>query len=241
MSNKRNPAWTRDELILALDLYMRHNPAHISKTHPDVIALSKVLNNLPIHSERPDETRFRNPNGVYMKLCNFLRFDPDYSGKGLVAGGKLEEGIWNQFHKNRELLHNIALAIKKTASSKEIVSTQIEDEEESGAQEGKVLFRLHRVRERNPNLVKKKKERALIESGKLRCDVCLFDFELQYGDLGRGFIECHHTLPLSRLQPNQKTGLSDLALVCSNCHRMLHRANIYLPVSALKKMVVRTY
>jgi len=91
----KNPPWTRDELILALDLYFRHNPLHISKTHPEVIALSDLLNALPIFEERPDEEHFRNENGVYMKLCNFLRLDPDYEGAGLTRGGRLEEEVWD--------------------------------------------------------------------------------------------------------------------------------------------------
>jgi 5-methylcytosine-specific restriction protein A len=82
---QRNPPWQRDELILALDLYFRHPPNSISKTHPEVLALSELLNALPIHPHRPDAARFRNPAGVYRKLCNFLRFDPTYQGKGADA------------------------------------------------------------------------------------------------------------------------------------------------------------
>jgi len=47
---KRNPTWTRDELILALDLYLHEPAARGSKTHPAVIELSGVLNRLPIHA-----------------------------------------------------------------------------------------------------------------------------------------------------------------------------------------------
>jgi 5-methylcytosine-specific restriction protein A len=86
----RNPPWQRDELILALDLYFRHRPDRISKTHPEVVALSKLLNALPLHSDRPDRERFRNANGTYIKLCNFLALDPDYHGKGLERGGRLD-------------------------------------------------------------------------------------------------------------------------------------------------------
>jgi 5-methylcytosine-specific restriction protein A len=62
----RNPTWQRDELILALDLYFRHSPTKISESHLEVQRLSEVLNSLPIHPDRPDPQRFRNPNGVYM-------------------------------------------------------------------------------------------------------------------------------------------------------------------------------
>lgn len=231
----RNPSWVRDELILALDLFMRHNPVHISNNHPEVLALSEVLNKLPIHQQRPDATRFRNPNGVYMKLCNFLRFDPDYAGKGLIAGGKLEEEIWNQFHDKPELLHEVASTIKNVVQSKEAVSIQTPDNEEAQAIEGRVLFRFHRIRERNQNLVNKKKRLVFAQCGELRCEVCSFNFEYQYGSLGKGYIECHHTVLLSKLEPTKKTKLSDLALVCSNCHRMLHRG--LLSIEELKSRI----
>ncbi len=87
---------TKEELILALDPYFRHNPLHVSKSHPDVIALSTILNDLPIHAEQPDALRFRNPNGVYMKLCNFLRFDASSHGVGLSRGVKAEEQVWEE-------------------------------------------------------------------------------------------------------------------------------------------------
>ena len=46
-----NPKWTRDELILALELYMRVNPLHTSETNPEIVALSDTLNSLPIHPQ----------------------------------------------------------------------------------------------------------------------------------------------------------------------------------------------
>ena len=89
----RNPPWTRDELILTLDMYFQQGPSHISASHPTVTSLSESLNRLPVHSVRPDAERFRNANGVYMKLSNFLRFDDSYAGSGLTHGGKLEEEV----------------------------------------------------------------------------------------------------------------------------------------------------
>jgi len=167
-----------------------------------------------------------------MKLGNFLRFDPDYEGAGLSRGGKLEEAIWNEFASDRERLQQLAVAIADGYSS---VSNdiQLEDEDESEFPEGRVLYRLHRQRERNTNLVKKKK--ATAES--LSCEVCGFDFLATYGEIGRGYIECHHTLPISDYSSGQKTKLQDLVLVCANCHRMLHRRRPWLSISELAGLV----
>ncbi|WP_431087667.1 hypothetical protein [Paenibacillus sp. 8b26] len=74
---KRNPAWTKDELILALNLYFKYKPSAINKNHPEVIKLSEQLNVLSANIQKVDTQKFRNPNGVYMKLCNFLRYDLD--------------------------------------------------------------------------------------------------------------------------------------------------------------------
>jgi 5-methylcytosine-specific restriction protein A len=138
----RNPPWHRDELILALDLYFRHPPAHISKEHPEVRALSKLLNQLPIHADRPDAVRFRNPNGVYMKLCNFLRLDPSYKGKGLQTGGGLEEKVWKEFAEDRARLAETAEAIHaRLAHPSTTESVTLPEDEEDEFAEGKVLFR----------------------------------------------------------------------------------------------------
>lgn len=56
-----------------------------------------------------------------------------------------------------------------------------------------------------------------------RCTVCGFDFHEVYGKLGEAFAESHHKVPLSRLDGETQTELSDLVTVCANCHRMLHR------------------
>lgn len=71
-----------------------------------------------------------------------------------------------------------------------------------------------------------------------RCQVCGLNFEQRYGKLGIGFAEAHHLKPLSQLRGSVRTRLEDLATVCANCHRMLHRMDgkpSDLP--ALKKVV----
>ncbi len=60
------------------------------------------------------------------------------------------------------------------------------------------------------------------------------DFGERYGQRGEGFIECHHTKPLA--SPGQTvTRLDDLALLCSNCHRMVHLRRPMLSVEDLRR------
>jgi 5-methylcytosine-specific restriction protein A len=93
----RSPKWLRDEIILCLDLYLNHNGNKIQKNDPKVAELSDTLNKLPIVSNKVEFEKFRNENGVYMKLMNFKAFDTSYNGKGLEGGSKLDEEVFNEF------------------------------------------------------------------------------------------------------------------------------------------------
>ena len=110
------------------------------------------------------------------------------------------------------------------------------EDDEDEFPEGKILYRQHKFRERNRSVVAKAKEVAL-KKGKLLCVICGFDFYKTYGELGRGFIECHHTVPVSEYAKNKGTKLKDLALVCSNCHRMLHRRRPWLYIPELSELI----
>jgi 5-methylcytosine-specific restriction protein A len=239
----RNPAWTRDELILALDLYFRHPPSHISKDHPEVRKLSELLNALPIHKDRPDAVRFRNENGVYTKLCNFLRFDPSYGKKGLTHGGAGDEVVWEEFSEDKNRLGEVARAIRanvdggQKGSLADGVNESAAEPEEDEFPEGRVLYRTHRARERNRTLIQSAKRHAMKANGNLSCQACGFIFKDKYGVLGDGYIECHHVLPVSTLKPNTKTKLVDIALLCSNCHRMVHRRRPWLSMEDLRLLI----
>ncbi|MED1471779.1 HNH endonuclease [Bacillus salipaludis] len=110
-------------------------------------------------------------------------------------------------------------------------------EDDEGFPEGKVKLKQHLVRERNPLVIKLAKERFLQKHGKLFCEVCEFDFQQHYGELGDGYIEGHHTKPVSEMEDNQETKVEDIALVCANCHRMLHRKRPWLSTSDLKQLL----
>jgi 5-methylcytosine-specific restriction protein A len=217
-SASRNPPWVRDELILALDLYLRRGQPDASD--PLVIELSEVLNALPIHTVRPDLERFRNPNGVALKLANFAALDPAYPGVGMSRGSRLDAEVWDEFHDRPEELAAIANQLREGAAHPgRFPALPQEGEDESP--EGRLLYRLHRSRERSRTLANKKKAAARAK-GALVCEVCGFDFQVTYGRLGQDFIECHHVRPLSD-SGSTSTRLSDLALLCSNWHSMAHR------------------
>jgi len=212
----KNPTWTRDELILLLDVYYHVDMKRVSRVTAEVIDLSALLNDLPIHSTSLRTPEFRNPSGVHMKLRNLCRFDPQFHGRGLGRGGRLEQIVWNDFSANIELLHDTAQAIRSNLKNlPEAIAASLGDvgAESDEFREGRLLTRLHKWRERNPTLVRKKKQERLSKTGKLACEVCGFDFAERYGELGAGYVECHHLIPLSAINVPRKTRLSDLAIV----------------------------
>lgn len=52
-----------------------------------------------------------------------------------------------------------------------------------------------------------------------------FDFVEAYGEVGTDFIEEHHIVPLSEIGTQYTATVDDIAMVCANCHKMLHRGN----------------
>lgn len=112
-----------------------------------------------------------------------------------------------------------------------------EADDDTSFPEGREILLRHTSRERNAAVIAKAKSKFLNKHGKLFCEVCGFDFEAAYGDVGRGFIEAHHTTPVSELDAGSKTSVSDIALVCSNCHRMLHRRRPWLTMARLQALL----
>jgi putative restriction endonuclease len=92
MKSRQN-LWTREELILALNLYLKIPFGKIHHNNPDIIYLAKIIN--------------RVPNAVSMRLSNFASVDPYHQQrgiKGLTGGLKQVQPIWNEFINNKEEL-----------------------------------------------------------------------------------------------------------------------------------------
>lgn len=235
---QRNPDWTRDELILALDVYF--DLPSPDQHHSTVIALSALLNRLWVATEFAGAATLRNPSGVSMKLSNFQRFDPAFQNtgrKGLANGARGDEEVWQEFADDRTRLRATAAAIRAALEQAPQLVTAPDTSPDVEAAEGAILTRLHHYRERDAGLARKRKAQALSVHGRLTCEACNFDFAKAYGGRGEGFIEAHHTKPLETLQANAKTKLSELALLCANCHRMIHARRPWLTMDELMALV----
>lgn len=234
----RNPPWARDELILALDLYLSRRNSLPGHRSAEVAALSLLLNRIATGLGQSFSKTYRNVNGVYMKLMNFRRLDPLYleSGKkGLTRGNSDELVVWELFSSRPEYLAKVSQAIRVAAYRTDIVD--IDGPDYFDAEEGRLLTRLHHVRERDKVLVRKAKQAALRKAGRLVCEACGFDFKQVYGVRGENLIEAHHTQPLHTVSEGHRTSIRDLALLCANCHRVVHAKQRWLTVAEVKQLI----
>jgi 5-methylcytosine-specific restriction enzyme A len=242
LPQKRPPNWEREELILALDLYFSLTPNQFEETNPRIIELSALLNKMADFLNHTKSEKYRNTVSVKSKLNNLLFLD---IGKGRPNIGNNDRKIWTEFSKNREGLRKeadrIRLGIVNDFNDDPGLKLFLPnaDPEASEFPEGRIRYFMHKKRERNSKIIVDLKKNA-DKSGKLFCEVCGFDFFRTYGNTGKGFIECHHLKPLSEYVPNEKTTKENLVLICSNCHKMLHKYRPWLARDELKTILKST-
>ncbi|WP_294288652.1 HNH endonuclease [uncultured Chryseobacterium sp.] len=117
-------------------------------------------------------------------------------------------------------------------SNKDVLKIEEENYARLSFTEGGQKVIISKMIERNKSL-----RNEAIKIHKLNCQVCGFNFEEYYGNLGKDFIEVHHSTPLSKSYiPKIVNPKTDLSVVCSNCHKMIHRKkNITLSIVELKR------
>ena len=123
--------WTREETIVAFNVYCKIPFKNSSKTHPIIVKYAKILG--------------RSPSALNMKVGNIGRLDPDLKERGitgLVHGAKMEEEIWNEFYENPELLAFESEKIIARLSNQNIeVSTSIKTDDLPLGTERSVLIK----------------------------------------------------------------------------------------------------
>lgn len=111
--------WTREETIVAFNVYCKIPFKSSSKTNPIIIKYANIIG--------------RSPSALNMKVGNFGRLDPELKKQGIVGlahGSKLEEDVWNEFNGNWEkLAFESELLISKYLNKpiEEVSNIQTED------------------------------------------------------------------------------------------------------------------
>ena len=235
---RRAPDWAWDEIVLACDLVARNDWQQLPAEDPQVIELSRLLQTMSIHPAEVRGDKFRNPNGVGRKTADLATNRPGYPGKP-TNGGHRDKEVIERFLLQPDVMHATADSIRAQAAAGEPPDFPRETGYEGESEmEGQYLLRWHAYRERNPALRRKKISSVVAAGGRLACEVCQFDFSTFYGERGRGFIECHHVEPLHVGGQKVRT-IRDLALLCSNCHRMIHTRPPWPTPAELRELVRR--
>lgn len=102
------------------------------------------------------------------------------------------------------------------------------------ATEGRRQLVTHLSRERDRKLVQKKKELA----ASLQCEVCEVSFGRVYGERAAAYCEVHHLVPLAQAEQVVKTRIEDLAILCSNCHRVVHLKDPPFTLEQMREMLL---
>jgi 5-methylcytosine-specific restriction protein A len=234
----RQLVWQRDELILAGDLVVQNDWRQIAATDPRVIELSALLQRLPLHPAEDRSADFRNVNSVARKTADIATNRPGHPGRPTNSGAPTKR-IIAELAADPERMHQLAESIRQAEARGEFAPlTQPVAEEDEGAEEGRLLVRRHVAYERDRALRQRKLDQVCHEGRPIACEVCGFDFAQVYGERGWGFIECHHIVPL-HVSGAARRRLSDLALLCANCHRMIHARAPWLTPQELQQMIRR--
>ncbi|HVW96689.1 MAG TPA: HNH endonuclease [Mucilaginibacter sp.] len=215
-------------LVTPVDNVMQQNPAieHRWNWEREVAVIARAEPRTAIYST-PRVLSFHKPN--WGKVCDVQLLN---SERDVVS---IQNDIWTYF------LPFMNPNFEAQLTSPDIVGNEIIID--LGVTEGAEInyIKQHIGHERNPIIVGLAKSRAFAaNNGRVLCSCCDFDFLAMYGEHGQFFIEAHHILPIGA-GVERKTRVDDLALVCSNCHRMLHRknkaTNSYFSVQELRQHI----
>jgi 5-methylcytosine-specific restriction enzyme A len=233
------PDWTRQELILACELAESNGWQQVYDHDPRAKELSQLLQS-PANHPLPHHPDFRSPSGVGQKTRNIIDWHPDRArpGKKKSNGNRLDPEVLYEYLADPAKGRAIAARIRELFMAADISTTEMPDLDLDDllTGEGGVVLRAHLRRERDPKLRSRKLADTKKRGLPIMCEVCSFDYARAYGAHGVDYIECHHCVPL-HVTGETKTRVTDLALLCSNCHRMIHRSKRWLTVEELKQLV----
>lgn len=200
------------------------------------------------------EFNIDNEDYYSINLKNYTAFDTPIKIKEVLKNPDNRTFLLEK----RDSLHNLFYALRENQFAYaqgayftkldidlvKLISASIELEnstssfDEETFPEGKNVTRIHTSKERNIKLINQVKQKFKNKHGTLFCECCKFDFVKTYGSIGKDFIEAHHTIPVHTLQDDHKSKIEDIILLCSNCHRMIHRKRPWLKVEELQSLLL---
>lgn len=206
MANER---FTRDEVILALDVLYSSSSETVDAKSIDMKELSILLNDLPIYSKKGRRRSFRSPTGIAKQIK--LMQSNIRTGKKDPNVGQLFFEIAFEFYDRREELHQIATAIRKNEQFffSEFGGTN----EDEGFPEGVLLGHLHCIIE--------KRDGSKVTLAD-HCEICDIKPDQYYWKC-ESLLQAHLLVPPVEISGEVKYKEDCFITVCPNCHAALHR------------------
>lgn len=209
------PGFSRDEVILALDVLYSSGEKVADEKSAAMQELSALLNKLPIHAVSKRHARFRNPKGVARQI-NCFRVSAKKGTRSTDVGANFFD-IAEEFRDNREELHRIATAIRRNADAFDELLFG-DPKEGAGFPEGALLGHLHCLLEARDSANLPMEE---------RCAICGIQTTDIYPDCPN-LMALHLTAPITALDAKKRYEAKEFITVCPNCHAALHRRRPWL-------------
>jgi len=177
------------------------------------------------------------------ELLGYELRESDY-GRRIVEAGHFAQAVcrtktFKHFWPDQEPLWALSgiCWMKSQPEKPKVIPPEFPEPEPELYIEGRKRKVMLETRQRNQKVVKLAKERAWQRDNTLPCEACGFSFAETYGPVGERLIEAHHRRPIATVKGGHLTKVEDIALVCANCHRMLHRGGESITVEALREIL----
>ena len=203
-----NASFTRDEAILALDVFYSAEDNRVASDSKEMDELSRLLRRLPIHQAEKQNPDFRSSSGITNQLNLFRR--SLNTGKKHPNVGKLFFDVAFEYENKLNELHDTAQAIRR--NEEYFLITYGAASENDVFPEGILLSHLHR---------KIEVQVASRISHSDCCAICNMKPELYYQPCG-SLLQLHLLVPPALLDGGKKYGADSFITVCPTCHAALH-------------------
>lgn len=204
--------WSRDEVILTTACVLENEDDTLSRSSPAIIALSEILNALPIVPNGKRNETFRTPSGLAAQIW-FLRTS-DETGE---RNSHIRQDFFDTYRKYKEN-PTFIISLANTIKACTEMYTQIPfgcREETEEFPEGALLGHLHRYFEQRDG-------GSVPEDA--RCEICGISATTLYvGGKDIHFTQSHLLAAPESMRPDGTYNKNDFIQVCPNCHRVLHQ------------------
>jgi predicted HNH restriction endonuclease len=228
------------ELIIPALGLLKKNPDGVSTS--DLIRL--LTNEMQPSGKDAELLAGRNDTHFSQKVRNLVGSHRNLEGKGLAT---FDQGMSKITREGSRYLRNhkdVHVALVTQGFSSNQIDNEVNNNYEGLIFEGALDERTSTQRVRSNKLrtsaIDYFKSR---NNGAVFCEACNFSFSGFYGTHGEGFIEVHHKKPIHEMDISGtaqmlQDALKDVSLVCSNCHRMIHKKiGKMLSLRQLRKMI----